>query len=110
VGFNTLSRTQFAGSRALMLLIRQDFGRHRFGIPATLSLRGGVFWATLADYTPAPADTMLTTAPTPYGEAGFTLGNLTPFLSPFDLAVSFTWQVSSYATERFHFGVGINGP
>lgn len=38
------------------------------------------------------------------------LGNLTPFLSPFDLAVSFTWQLSSYPTERFHFGVGVTGP
>ncbi len=53
---------------------------------------------------------MLITAPRPYGEAGFTLGNLTPFLSPFDLAVSFTWQLSSYPTQRFRLGFGITGP
>lgn len=103
VGFNTLARTQYAGSRALMVLLRQDFGRR-------LSLHAGAFWSTLVDYTPTPADTMLHTAPTPYAEAGLTLGHLTPFLSPFDLAVSLTWQLSSYPTDRFHFGVGLTGP
>jgi hypothetical protein len=110
VGFNTLARTQYAGSRALMVLVRQDFGRRLRSIPATLSLHAGVFWSTLVDYTPTPADTMLRTAPTPYEEAGLSLGHLTPFLSPFDLAVSFTWQLSSYPTDRFHFGVGFTGP
>ena len=111
VGFSTLARTQYAGNRALMLSVRQDIGRRLFwGSGPTLSLRAGVFWSTLVGQTATPADTMLITAPRPYGEAGFTLGSLTPFLSPFDLAVSFTWQLSSYPTQRFRFGFGIAGP
>lgn len=111
VGFSTLARTQYTGNRALMLSVRQDIGRRLFrGAGPSLSLRAGVFWCTLVGQTPTPADTMLITAPRPYGEAGFTLGNLTPFLSPFDLAVSFTWQLSSYPTQRFRLGFGITGP
>jgi uncharacterized protein DUF5686 len=111
VGFNTLAHTQYAGNRALMLSVRQDVGRRLFwGSGPSLSLRAGVFWSTLVGQVPTPADTMLTTAPRPYGEAGFTLGNLTPFLSPFDLAVSFTWQLSSYPTQGFRFGFGVTGP
>jgi hypothetical protein len=102
-GFNTLAHTGFAGNRALMVSLRHDFGR-------VLSLHGGVFWVKLTDNTPSPADTLLRTAPTPYAEWGFTLGHLTPFLSPLDLALSFTWQISSYPTRRFRFGFGITGP
>lgn len=118
-GFNTLSRTAFVGNRALLVSLRHDFGRQLFhdsglpllrGIPATLSLHAGAFWAELKNNTPSPADTMLQTTGKAYREAGFTLGNLTPFLSPFDLAASFTWQLSSYPTNRFRFGLGINGP
>ncbi len=118
-GFNTLSRTAFVGNRAMIVSLRQDFRRQLFhdsglpllrGIPATLSLHAGVFWAELKGNTAAPADSMLRAAARPYTEAGFTLGNLTPFLSPFDLAVSCTWQLSSYPTNRFRFGLGINGP
>jgi hypothetical protein len=118
-GFNTLARTGYAGNRALMLSVRHDFGRQFFvrsglpllhSLPVALSLRGGVFWADLSGNTPSPADTLLTSARTPYAEWGFTLGNLTPFLSPVDLAVSFTWQISSYPTHPFRLGVGITGP
>lgn len=118
-GFSTLSRTAFVGNRALLVSLRHDFRRQLFhdsglpllrGIPATLSLHAGVFWAELKGNTAAPADSMLATAARPYTEAGFTLGNLTPFLSPFDLAISCTWQLSSYPTNRFRFGLGINGP
>ena len=118
-GFNTLSRTAFVGNRALLVSLRHDFGRQLFhdsglpllrALPATLSLHAGVFWAELKGNTPSAADTMLQTTGKPYREAGFTLGNLTPFLSPFDFAASFTWQLSSYPTNRFRFGLGINGP
>jgi hypothetical protein len=118
-GFNTLARTAFAGNRALMLSGRHDFGRRLFArsglpilrsIPASLALHGGVFWADLRGNTARPADSLLTTAPTPYAEWGFTLGHLTPFLSPLDLAVSFTWQISSYPTHAFRLGFGITGP
>ncbi|HEX4628765.1 MAG TPA: hypothetical protein VH137_08245, partial [Gemmatimonadales bacterium] len=115
-GFNTLARAQFAGNRALAALVRHDFG-HLAGsrlpllrwVPATLSLHGGVFWAALIGNVVVPPDTLLTTADRPYAEAGFTLGNLTPFLSPFDLAASFTWQLSTYPTRRFRLGLGFTG-
>jgi hypothetical protein len=116
--FNTLSRSEYAGTRAGMLLLRHDFGRLLFAgsglpilraFPATFSLHGGVFWTSLASRLPAPADTMLLTATRPYTEAGFTLANLTPFLSPFDFAVSCTWQLSHYPTNGFRFGIGFTG-
>ncbi len=118
-GFNTLSRTSFVGNRALLLSLRHDFGNRVFhasglpllrGIPATLSLHAGVFWAELKGNTPAAADSLLATTGKPYREVGFTLGNLTPFLSPFNLAASFSWQLSSYPTNAFRFGLGISGP
>jgi hypothetical protein len=116
--FNTLSRTEFAGTRAAMLLVRHDFGRLLFAgsglpilraFPATFSLHGGVFWTSLTSQLRAPADTMLFTAIRPYTEAGFTFANLTPFLSPFDFAISCTWQLSHYPTNGFRFGLGFTG-
>ena len=55
-------------------------------------------------------DSLLNTAPHAYQELGFGIGNLTPFLSPFNLAVHFTWQLSSYPTRRFEFGLGLTQP
>ena len=47
------------------------------------------------------------TAIKPYSEAGITFYNLTPFLSPLDLAAGITWQLSGYDTNNWllHFGV-----
>ncbi len=118
-GFHTLSRTNYYGTRAAVLTLRHDFDRILFArsglplirkLPFTLSLHGGLFWTDFAGHAPNPGDSALATAPTPYGEAGFSLGNLTPFLSPFNLSASFSWQLSSYATRRFRFGIGISGP
>ena len=118
-GFSTLYGTNYYGNRAAVLTIRHDFGRLLFAgsglpvirsLPFTLSLNGGAFWTEFVDHTPFPADTMLARAATPYTEAGFALGNLTPFLSPFNLSVHFAWQLSSYPTRRFRFGFGITGP
>jgi hypothetical protein len=108
-GFNTLSRIEYAGNRALMVTLRHDFGRLTRIVPATLSFHGGVFWTDLNGNSPAPADSVVTMARRPYTEAGFTLGNLTPFLAPFDFAASFTWQLSSYPTRPFRFGFGFSG-
>jgi hypothetical protein len=115
-GFNTLAHAQYAGNRAFAALVRHDFGQLAGSrlpllrrIPASLSLHGGVFWAALIGNVVVPPDTLLTTANRPYAEAGFTLGNLTPFLSPFDLAASFTWQLSTYPTRRFRLGLGFTG-
>jgi hypothetical protein len=117
-GFTTLNRTNFYGNRALMLMVRHDFGRLLFArsglplvrnLPFNLSLNGGVFWTDFSKHALIPIGAPLASAPKPYAEAGFALGNLTPFLSPFNLSVHFAWQLSSYPTRRFRFGIGITG-
>jgi hypothetical protein len=118
-GFRTLSRTNYYGNRAAVVTVRHDFDRLLFSrsglplirdLPFTLTLNAGMFWTEFVQHASSPADSMLATAPTPYTEVGFWLGNLTPFLSPFNLSASFSWQLSSYATRRFRFGLGISGP
>jgi hypothetical protein len=69
-------------------------------------VHGGAFWTGFKNHTYVAGDSLLHTAPTPYTELGFGLGNLTPFLSPFNIAAYFTWQLSSYPTSRFAFGFG----
>ncbi len=119
IGFNTMYRTNYSGNRALMLVARHDFGRQLFAasgvpglrsLPFTLSVHGGAFWTGFVDHATAAADSMILTAPTPYREVGVSLGNLTPFLSPINFAASFSWQLSSYPTRRFRFGLGFTGP
>jgi hypothetical protein len=114
-GFNTMRQTSFAGTRAAMIALRHDFDRLLFAksgiplvrdLPLTLSVHGGAFWTGFKNHTYVAGDSLLHTAPTPYTELGFGLGNLTPFLSPFNIAAYFTWQLSSYPTSRFAFGFG----
>ena len=57
--------------------------------------------------TTFPGDEFLLTAEKPYIEAGFGIGNLTPFISPFNLAVFFSWQISDYDTDGFSWDIGI---
>ena len=118
-GFRTLDRTNYYGTRAAVLTVRHDFDRILFArsglplvrsLPFTLSVQGGLFWTALVDHPVFAGDSELATAPTPYTELGFSLGNLTPFLSPFNFAATFAWQLSSYATRRFRFGIGLSGP
>ncbi len=115
-GFNTAGDSNYTGTRAAMITLRHDFDRLLFArsglplirrLPATLSLHGGVFWTDFHGHPPNPGDSLFETAPRPYIEAGFGLGNLTPWLSPLNLAVHFTWQLSSYPTRRFQFGLGL---
>jgi len=116
-GFNTTSRdTNYSGTRAAMITLRHDFDRLLFAksglplirrLPFTLSVHGGVFWTDFNGHPPNPGDSLLFTARRAYTEAGFGLGNLTPFLSPINLAIHFTWQLSSYPTRRFQFGLGL---
>lgn len=115
-GFNTLEETSFSGNRAAMLAVHHDFDRLLFmrsglpllrSIPFTLSVHGGVFWTDFVDHPSNPADSLLGSARTAYTELGFGVGNLTPFLSPLNLAAHFTWQLSSYPTQSFQFGFGI---
>ena len=108
-GFNTLAETNFSGTRAAMVVVRHDFDRQLLHLPFTLSVHGGAFWTAFAGHPAFPGDSLLATARRAYTEAGFGLGNLTPFLSPFDLAAHFTWQLSAYPTRRFRFGFSVGG-
>jgi hypothetical protein len=118
IGFSTLQRTNYSGNRAAVIAVRHDFDRRLFAasgipllrrLPAVLSVNAGVFWTTFVGGQLFAADSMLQAAPAPYREVGFSLGNLTPFLAPFNLAAQFSWQLSSYPTRRFRFGVGFSG-
>ncbi len=120
--FTTLTDSNFAGSRAAMLAVEHNFDRLLFtrshvplvrDIPFTLSVRAAVFWTSFGS---TPLDTLggLTVIPTtvhvatsPYREAGFTVGNLTPFMSPINLALRFAWQLSNYPTGRFRIGLDL---
>ena len=110
-GFSTLD-TNFAGTRVAMIAVQHDFDRLLFAksglplikrLPLTFSIHAGAFWTSFADHAPAPGDSLLQAANTPYTELGFGVGNLAPFLSPLNCAVRFTWQLSSYPTSRFNF-------
>ena len=115
-GFNTLNGNNFSGTRAAMITANHDFDRLLFAkshipgvrsLPFTMSIHVGAFWSDFIDHPGNPGDSLLLTAPKVYTEAGFGVGNLTPFLSPFDLAAYFTWQLSAYQTRTFRFGLGL---
>ena len=115
-GFNTLNGNNFSGTRAAMLTINHDFDRLLFAkshipgirsLPFTMSVHVGAFWSDFVNHPAHPGDDVLLTAPKLYSEAGFGVGNLTPFLSPVDLAAYFTWQLSAYSTRTFRFGIGL---
>ncbi len=108
-GFNTLAETNFSGNRVALVVVSHQFDRMLLHLPFTLSIHGGAFVTGFAAHAPFPGDSLLATASRPYTEAGFGLGNLTPFLSPFDLSAHFTWQLSAYPTRRFRFGFGFGG-
>ena len=118
-GFKTLGDTSFAGNRVLMLSVRHDFDRLLFAksglplirhLPFTLSVYGGMFAIDFVNHTPTPSDSAFRTTSSPYTEAGFALGNLTPFLAPLNLGAHFTWQLSSQSTRRFQFGLSLTRP
>jgi hypothetical protein len=119
-GFNTMRETNFVGTRAAMIALRHDFDRLLFAksgiplvrdLPLTLSIHGGVFWTDFQNQPSISAASIPHTSSTPYSELGFGLGNLTPFLSPLNIAAYFTWNLSpyhtgQYYTNRFAFGLG----
>ena len=113
---NTLGDTNFAGNRAAMFAVEHDFDRRLFAkshlplmrkLPFTFSIHAGAFWTAFVDHLPQPADSLLRTAPRGFGEVGFGLGNLTPFLAPFNLTTHFSWSTSRNLPpgRRFRFGV-----
>jgi hypothetical protein len=118
-GFSTMHEVNFFGNRAAMIVVSHNFDRLLFqksGIPLierlpfTLAIHGGVFWTGFVDHIEHPGDDVLATAPTAYSEVGFGIGNLTPFISPLNLAIYFSWQLSSYQTEGFKFRIGVPTP
>jgi hypothetical protein len=118
-GFNTLREANYTGTRGALVAVQHDFDRLLFAksglplirqLPFTFSVHGGVFWTDFIDHLASPGDSLFATARKPYSELGFGLGNITPFLSPFNLAVHFTWQLSAYPTNRFRLGFGFTRP
>ena len=116
-GFSTLNETNFVGGRALVILAHHDFRRRLFvvsglplirDIPFWLSVHGGAFWSEFRNHPYQSGDEQTLTAKRPYREIGFGLGNLTPFMAPFNLACYFTWQLSDYETSDFSIDLGID--
>ncbi|HUU45252.1 MAG TPA: hypothetical protein VM118_05920, partial [Acidobacteriota bacterium] len=110
LGYNTLHESIFAGNRLYSISFDHNFRRYLFvksglplirDIPLWLSLHGSMFWSEFRNHTPQPGDETLSTARKSYQELGFGIGNLTPFMMPFNFAVNFTWQLSDYDTSDF---------
>ncbi len=115
-GFNTLGGVNFSGNFVGVLRVRHDFEQQLFrrsgiplirDLPFTLSLHGGTFWTDFLDHVPNPGDEVIATAPRPYVELGFGLGNLTPWISPLNFSVWFVWQASDYETDRLRIAIGL---
>lgn len=109
-GFNTVLESNFGGDRMASVYLSHDFGPFAFRnsgigflrkLPIGLKIYGGAFWTEFRNDPLYPGNEDIRTAPKPYTEIGFGLTNLTPFLSPFNLSLHFTWQLSPYDTERF---------
>jgi hypothetical protein len=118
-GFTTLRDTGFAGNRVAMISVRHDFDRLLFAksglplirkLPFTLRVFGGMFAIGFAHHVFLPSDSAFRTTSSPYTEAGFVLGNLTPFIAPLNLGAQFTWQLSAQSTRRFQFGFNLALP
>ncbi|MCB2231565.1 DUF5686 and carboxypeptidase regulatory-like domain-containing protein [bacterium] len=113
--FSTMDKHNFAGNRAASVFVNHDFDRLLFrksglpgikDIPFTLQIFGGAFWTEFNDHAANTGDEFVRNTGGPYAEAGFGIGNLTPFISPFNLGLFFTWQVSEYKTGYFNWTFG----
>ncbi len=115
-GFNTLDESNYIGDRTALLIVRHNFDRLLFRklpvlrhVPFTLLVHGGIFWTAFGSAEPDSAYTAYPIATSAFSEAGFGLANLTPFISPFNFGVYFTWQLSHHDTRRFELRIGIPG-
>jgi len=111
----TLSERNFGGDRVFSANLVHRFRNSLWvasglpliqDIPFWLNIHGAVFWTDFRNVERTEIEKDLLVARTPYAEAGFGLGNLTPFLTPFNLEVNFTWQISKYDTNRWSFEFG----
>ena len=102
-GHGALSDSNVYATRVALVRVHHDFGRLLFaksgipgirGLPLTFAIDAGTFWT-------APANSHSY-------RLGFQVGNLTPFLNPFDLGLRFDWQFFN-SERRFQFGVAV-GP
>jgi hypothetical protein len=114
-GFQSLEKVNFGGSKVASVTWRHEFERLLWGksgiplvkkIPWTLDIFGGAFWTDFQNHALVPGDSLIRTARSAYSEIGFSIGNLTPFIAPFNLSVGFTWQLSTYDTRRFTTLIG----
>jgi hypothetical protein len=112
-GFYTIYEQGFVGDRAASVFVEHDFGHLLLRgsglplikkIPFTLSIHGGACWT---DFRNGDSPEGYKVAPRPYSEIGFGVGNLTPFLSIFNLQMRLSWQLSHYGSDRFNMTWGI---
>ncbi len=114
--FMTLNDYRIAGDRAAYIYANHEFGQYLFkksgiplikSIPFTLGVHGGAMWSDFHNVTPHDDGRDWLEARKPYSEIGFSLGNLTPFLSILNFGVYLTWQLSDYDTNSFAARMGI---
>ncbi len=114
-GFQTLHLTNFTGDRIGVISGRHEFRRALWvksglplieKIPWWLSVHGGVLWSDFK-HQPDPDKVYGEVARKAYSEIGFSLGNLTPFIAPFNFSMGFTWQLSKYDTSDLTVSWGI---
>jgi hypothetical protein len=116
LGFKTLNEHNYSGNEVLSAYANHNFGMRLFRksgfpllkeLPFDVGIHGGAFWSDFDGGRAWPQNGSPRTALTAFGEVGFSLSNLTPFISPFNLATSFTWQLSDYDTARFAWQIGL---
>jgi hypothetical protein len=116
----SLADSNLTAVRAATFTLRHDFDRLLLAnshlplirkLPFTVSVQGGLFWTDLAPPPLAPFDSASVPAPPQHitsATVGFRVGNLTPFLGPFNFSGVFSWRFSSYLPRRFQFGVDLS--
>jgi len=115
-GFFTLDQQTYGGQRFFSGTVQHNFRTLLWvqsGIPGLkklpwwLTIHGGILWADFENLAPLAGDPLSLSADRPYSELGFGLANLTPFTSPLNLAIHFTWQLSNYDTRNFSLRFGV---
>jgi len=109
--FSTLQATTVSAPRLAMVAYQHDFDRLLFtksglplvrDLPFTLTIRGAMFWT---DFAGGPVPPFLPRGP--YREAGFTVGNLLPFLGIFNPTARFSWQLHPAPVTPFRFSLSL---